>query len=477
MTADLLLINPCSQNQNPMMPLGLAALAAYVRDAGHSVQALDAWAETLQSEEQVKQRLRNIPPPRVAGVSVLTPNLRGAKMIVLALREIFPDTLILIGGPHVSALPDTALDEFPEADMGVFGEGELTLSEIMSRVKSGGALSGIEGTLWRDNGITLKGNPRGVIKDLDILPRPARDLFPIDLYHSHLPYGRRWRYMNEITSRGCPFKCAYCSKSVYGNSYRAFSPARVIEDLRELTVRYQVREIHFYDDDLTLNRKRTVELLERLIEAKLDLIWSCTTRCDLVDYELLLLMKKAGCWMVSYGVESGNDILRETINKGVDRSQIETAVRDTKRAGLRVTGYLMIGLPGETEETVRETIEFADALDPDYVNWAVMTVYPGSPFYFDLKAGKYGLGRLVEDEAGGGDSPFQDSFLIGFEGALTRQRMYELARQATRHFYLRPGKMLRILRDIRSAGQIKQLAKTGWQTLSWLLSPPADQRG
>lgn len=468
MEKELLLINPFSANPNPMIPLGLGFLAAAAREDGFSVQVVDAWAEGLNTAHALRRRLAELRTPRVAGVSVLTPNLQGARQAVSMVRALFPKTLLVIGGPHVSALIQEALHEFPEADLGVFGEGEITLKEILAAyLRTGQTPQGLPGTIWREGETVTPGPPREHIRDLDSLPRPARDLFRINAYHPHLPYGRRWRYMNEITSRGCPFHCAYCSKSVFGDSYRAFSPKRVVDDLRELVTRYHVREIHFYDDDLTINRKRSVEIMERLIAADLDLVWSCTTRCDLVDAELLGLMKKAGCWMVSYGIESGNDALRNTVQKGVTRDQIETAVRETKRAGIRVTGYFMIGLPGETEETVKETMNFADRLKLHYVNWAVMTVYPGSPFYFDIKNGKYKGCRLTDQGSGKG-SPFQDSFEIGVEGCLARDRMEALVRQATRRFYLHPRNLLRTLTDIRSFGQLRSTLQTGWNMYHWL---------
>lgn len=473
MALDLLLINPYSPNPNPMIPLGLASLAAVAREAGYSVQAVDAWAESLQDQAQLRQRLKDVPSPSVTGVSVLTPNLRGAKEAVSVSRQVFPETLLVIGGPHVSVLPDEVLKEFPEADLGVCGEGELTLKEILKSFSEVGKVpQSIPGTIWREGNDIMKAEPRCTIQDLDTLPRPARDLFPLDSYHPHPPYGRRWRYINEITSRGCPFHCAYCAKSVFGDSYRTFSPERVVTDIKESVDHYHAHEIHFYDDNLTLNRKRAIEIMERLAAANLDLIWSCTTRCDLVDPELLGLMKKAGCWMISYGVESGNDNLRKMVNKGVSREQIETAFRETNRAGIKVTGYFMIGLPGETEQTVRETIDFADQLDLHYVNWAVMTVYPGSPFYFDIQDGKYGPGRLVKkDETEW--SPFQDSFQLGFEGVLTRKRMEELVRLATRHFYLRPRNVIRIVTDIRSLSQLRHTVRTGWNMVGWLISESA----
>jgi radical SAM superfamily enzyme YgiQ (UPF0313 family) len=178
-------------------------------------------------------------------------------------------------------------------------------------------------------------------------------------------------------------------------------------------------------------------------------------------------MKKAGCWMISYGVESGNEALRNTVQKGISQEQIENAINETKRAGIKVTGYFMVGLPGETEETVKETVSFADRLKLHYVNWAVMTVYPDSPFYLDIKNGKYGNCQLTKKGREKG-SPFQDSFEIGVEGCLTRDRMEELVRMATRHFYLRPHNMLRTITDIRSLGQLRRTLQTGWNMYNWL---------
>ena len=474
MSLDLLLINPYSPNANPMIPLGLASLAAVAQEAGYSVQVVDAWAEELGDARRLSAELRKRPTPLVTGISILTPNLRFAREAVRSVREVFPETLLVIGGPHVSALPTEVLTEFSDADLGVYGEGEITLLELLDvSVKSGIKPEGLPGTIWRNakNKMTVKAIPRDPINDLDTLPQPARDLFPLERYHPHPPYGRRWRYMNVITSRGCPFHCAYCSKSVFGNLFRAFSPARVVADIAELVKVYQVREIHFYDDDLTLHRKRTVEIMELLIAADLDLIWSCTTRCDLVDAELLMLMKRAGCWMISYGVETGNDALRNTVDKGVSREQIEVAFRNTKHAGIKVTGYFMIGLPGETEDTVKETIQFVEFLAPDYVNWSVMTVYPGSQFYFDIQSGKYGSGQLVKNEGRElqQSSPFQDDLLYGFAGVLPRQRMEELSRLAIRNFYLRPRNLFRIMMDISSWRQLRYTLQTAWNMLRWLV--------
>jgi len=466
---DLLLINPYSSNPHPMMPLGLASLAGVAREAGYSVAVIDAWAEGLSSQAALEKRLAGVALPKVVGVTVLTPNLAGAKDAARAAKKTFAKALLVIGGAHVSAVLEEALREFAEADLGVFGEGEETTKEILASFLSSGEIpQKLAGTIWRDGDQIIKAAHRETIKNLDSLPRPARDLFNLDLYHPHPPYGRRNRYLNEITSRGCPFKCSYCAKSVFGDSYRALSPARVVEDIKDLVAKYQVREIHFYDDDLTLNRSRAAEIMELLIAAKLDLIWSCTTRCDLVDAELLNLMKQAGCWMISYGVESGSDVLRETVNKGVTRKQIEQAFYDTKRAGIKTTAYFMIGLPGETEETVKETIEFADKLDPHYVNWAVLTVYPNSPFYFDLQKGKYGEGKIKKTDST--SSPFQDSFQLGFEENLTRERMEKLASLATRSFYLRPKRIFRILFDLRSLGHLFRTIRASWNLLSWSMS-------
>jgi len=466
---DLLLINPYSSNPYPMIPLGLASLAAVARAAGYSVQVVDAWAEGLSSQAAFEKRLAGLAAPKVVGVTVLTPNLAGAKEAAIAAKKIFTNALLVIGGAHVSAVLEEALREFSEADLGVYGEGEETIKAILaSFLVSGERPQKLAGTIWRNSDQIIKATPRETIKDLDILPRPARDLFNLDLYQPHPPYGRRKTYFNEITSRGCPFKCSYCAKSVFGNSYRALSPVRVVEDIKDLVAKYQVREIHFYDDDLTLNRNRAVEIMELLIAAKLDLIWSCTTRCDLVDVELLKLMKQAGCWMISFGVESGSDVLRETVNKGVTRKQIEQAFYDTKRAKIKTTAYFMIGLPGETEETVKETIEFADKLDPHYVNWAVLTVYPNSPFYFDLQNGKYGKGKIKKADSA--SSPFQDSFQLGFEENLTRERMETLASFATRSFYLRPKRIVRILFDLRSLGHLFRTIRASWSLLRWSMA-------
>lgn len=453
-----------------MIPIGLASIAAYVRNAGHSVEVVDAWAESLKDPGQLERRLKEVETPLIIGISIFTTNLAGAKNASLAAKKIFPDSLQIIGGPHVSAVPDEVLNDFTDADIAVYGEGEITMLEIIEKVKTAGGFQGnIPGTIHRKEKTIIKEKPQVPIKDMNKLPRPARDLFNIELYSPHPPYGRKWRYMNEITSRGCPFKCAYCSKSVFGNSYRSFTPERIVDDIRELVNVYGVKEIHFYDDDFTMKRSHSKELMQLLINADFKITWSCTTRCDLVNPELLQLMKKAGCWMISYGVESGNDKLRDTIQKNISREQIKQAFINTKKAGIKVTGYFMIGLPGETEETFRETLDLINELDPHYANWSIMSVYPGSPFYKDILDGKYGKGKLITKNDGG-CSPFQDSYITGFEGKLSNERMEQLLKQATRKFYLKPKNIIRLLSDIRSFRQFKKTIRMGLNTLKWIFN-------
>jgi len=467
----VLLINPPSNAINPVLPLGLAYLAAILEASQIPVDVIDAWAEGYSFEELGTEVAKRAPD--IVGISMISPIYAAAMRSVDIVRE-YSDAKIVVGGPHPSALPEQCLEDNPNIDFVIIGEGEKPLVELVTAFsESGKHLSAISGLAYRDNhGIINTGHAERV-SNLDDLPFPARHLFPLKKYKTHPPYGKRNPYMTLITSRGCPYHCTYCSKSVYGQKCQAMSPERVIVEIKHIIQEYSTKEIHFYDDDFTINMKRAEKICDLLIEEKIDISWSCTTRVDLVDESLLKKMKKAGCWLISYGIETADPGILKEVKKGYSIEDVKNAFSLTKSAGIRTVAYLMVGLPGETRESIKKTIDFSIKLDPDFVSWGITALYPGSALYRNAQNGKLGnidIRYTYEDRTWhASGSPYGDGYAIIYEENLSREELKRYVRQANREFYLRLSYLFRFVLKIRSFYELAHFSRGGLQFFLWAL--------
>ncbi|MBF0116915.1 MAG: cobalamin-dependent protein [Magnetococcales bacterium] len=467
----ILLIAPPSSMSNPVLPLGLAFLAASLRKNRWKVQVLDAWAEQLTVAE-VAHRVEVLAPD-VVGVSIMSPNLLLAMQTIAQIRKI-SNAVIVVGGSHPSALPEQCLQDYPAIDFVVQGEGDETFVSLLERIRDQSTdFSGIPGIHYRRQGAILSTGGAGFIKDLNLLEFPARDLFPLSRYKTHPPYGKQNPYMNMITSRGCPFQCTYCSSSVSGRRYRGMSPQRMVEEIEFIVGCYGVREIHFYDDDFTMNQKRIAQFCDLIVAKGIVISWSCTTRVDLVSVELLQKMRASGCWLISYGVESANAAILKQIKKGYDLAQVEQAFLLTRQAKIRTVAYLMAGLPGETPETIRETAAFSLRLDPDFVSWGIHTLFPGSPMFAEAMLKQPDLITSYHTISSHPDarnlgSPYVAGQYAIYENDLTREELTEFVKEANRLFYLRFSYAIRILFKMRSFYEFKYYIMAGITTIRWL---------
>lgn len=467
----VLLINPPSSAPNPIMPLGLAYLAAALRNASFDTDIIDAWAEGYTIEdlgECIKDKQYDI-----AGVTMMSPMYASAMRTVDCVHQ-YSNAKIAVGGPHPSALPEQCLQDNSNIDFVIAGEGEKAFVDLVKAIAENRKdVSDIKGLAYRKGNAVITNGIAQPTGNLDALPYPARELFPIKKYKTHPPYGKKNPYMTLITSRGCPFQCTYCSKSVSGSRYRAMSPQRVISEIKYIIKEYGIREIHFYDDDFTVNMNRAEEICELLLREKIKISWSCTTRVDLVDEKLLSKMKQAGCWLISYGVESADPVILKNIKKGYTIEQVQNAFSLTKKSGIRTVAYLMLGLPGETEKTIKKTIEFSLKLDPDFVSWGITALYPGSTLYEAAQNGKLGNIDIRYTfnnrnwHASG--SPYGDGYAIIYEQQLSRNELQAYGRLANRNFYLRPIYLLRFVFKIRSFYELFHFLKGGLQFFLWII--------
>lgn len=361
--------------------LGLLILAAVARDLGHEVAVLDGVAMQLDAAA-FHSRLAAFAPDLLA-LSATTFTVTAAAAVVAEAKSRRPDLLTVIGGPHVSAVPEETLARFAAFDLAVVGEGEATLAELLAALADERPLIDVAGLVVRDGGQLRTSAPRTPIADLDTLPLPAWDLldgFP--QRYAPAPFKvRQLPAASLVSSRGCPNRCLFCDRSVFGDRCRFHSAAGVVAMVRVLRERFGVREICFEDDTFVTHRPRLEEICRRLTELDLGVTWNCLARVNQVTAEHLALMRRAGCWQVSFGIESGSQPVLDLIGKQATLEQIRAAVAMTRAAGLRAKGFFILGHPGETRATLRETIDFALSLPLNDISVSLMTPFPGTELH------------------------------------------------------------------------------------------------
>lgn len=372
---------------NSYPPLGLGYLAAVLEAEGHQVAIFDLGLEPKTPiSEDIQQIVASAPD--LIGLTAMTNNYHSAEAIMAGIRERL-NCPIVIGGPHVTLFPERiAMDS--KVDYVVYGEGEETLRELVDVLARNGheppagALRAIQGLCFREGGEVVCNPPRPLIKDLDRLPFPSRHLFALERYPLYAPNGERM--VTVLSSRGCPFNCSYCFKGIVGRTYRQRSPDSIIAEIRHLREHYGYRHVYFIDDLFTIDRRRLTAITERMIAEKLDIRWQCLARVDRVTPETLQLMYRAGCREVHYGIETGNPDMLEALGKRITIEQVRQAVSWTTKAGILAKGYFMLGLPGDTEETMEQTIRFASELELDQAMFSMTTPFPGTRLWDELKA-------------------------------------------------------------------------------------------
>lgn len=379
-------------NRSPS--LGLLLLAAQARKSGYTTQIIESDLEDL-SPETVAEMILEI-RPRFVGITLFTVGVFNASIIAKNIKEMDSDIVVIVGGPHVSSMGYETMKRFDDFDIAVVYEGELILDSLLTAIKEKSPLEEVEGIIYRDAEDALRTTPPPPsIKDLDSLPMPAWDILPNfpDAYLPAIYDYPRAPVATYSASRGCPFKCEFCDTSTFGSKVRYNSPEKVYEIMRHLSQEYGVKHLQFVDDLFVAHNARVLRLCNLLIADKIDMTWSCTARVDTVRPATLEMMKKAGCWEISFGLESGSDEMLKGMRKSITSEVSEQAVRWTHDAGIRVKGLFMLGYPGETRESIEETKAFVKRLPLTTMNLSKFTPYPGSPIYRKL----YGISIREED--------------------------------------------------------------------------------
>ncbi len=455
-------------------PLGLAYIAATLERAGHDVAILDAPALGISSKDiPLHMEGRGY---GVVGVTMLTPMFGRSMEVVRTVREAFHEIRIVVGGAHPTILPRETLRVGGEIDFAVMGEGERVMLELVSALERGESIAQIPGLAYRVNGEVCVNPPANPISPLDDLPMPARHLLPMDAYHMTRSRTRSSHAYTVSVARGCPFDCAFCCR-IFGRKVRHHSVERILEEIRVLLDRYGAREINLEADTITLNKDFLGSLCEALIRSGLSgrMAWTCESRVDTVNERLLRHMKEAGCWQISYGVETGSQRLLDLIHKGITLEQIERVFALTNGIGISIRAFYMLGLPTETREESLKTISFARKLNAEWSQFTLFTPFPGTELY-EIAVKERGLAsQNWEDfKTHGG---WTEGRLAYVPQGRSLREMKGLQKRAYRAVYMRPKVFLRFLRRVDSLAQLRVYGTGLWVLIKTLLPTSGTMRG
>lgn len=445
---------------NILPPLGIGYMAAVLEKNGFSPKIIDCLPLGMSVEALIEELKRE--KPDIVGFSSTVIFINTTKEAARMVKEALPETVVILGGPHVTSLPEETM-QCKDFDIGVLHEGEYTFLELAEALEKDRGLmcrkeklAKIKGIVFRDaNEKLVFTDQRPLICNLDELPFPARHLFPpLGVYSPVEASFKRRPYAHLMSSRGCPYQCIFCDSKIFGHTVRVRSPENVIAELELLVKKYGVREVRFFDDTFTFDRKRVFELCRLMKERVPDLVWTAITRVNCVDPEMLKAMADAGCWQISYGLESGNQRILNIMKKGTTLEQGRNAIKWTKAAGMETRAYFIFGMPGESAETINDTVRFAKELDLDVVTFYNVTLMPGNELYQIANREGRILHRNYEHY---NPSISEETKFAYVPEGMTEEALRAAVRRAHKEFYLRPRYILKMLLSIRGLGDVHRL--------------------
>jgi len=444
----ILLINPLTRNHEyffkkkkayKLPPISLLQIGAYIKEKGYDVSILDGFISCDNKQDFLREIKKA--KPELIGMTCMSTNFLFASDLSRIIKKRFPEIILVIGGSHITYSPiDIKETRF---DYGIIGDGEdtfLDLLTILSIKKDVNDLPGL--VIKKGNKITTTS---GIVynQDLDKYPVPDYSLLTsLEDYPTSIINSKDSKGLTIITSRGCPFRCIYCTYSKNNRPYVTNSANYVIEEIKTYTKKHGVKNFSFGDDNFMHDKERVKEICKKIIENKLDISWSCQARANTIDKELLDLIKKAGCWQISFGIETGDKEILKIIKKGTTNDIIIKAINLTHKAGIRTKGFFIIGLPGDTKESIRRTINFAKSLPLDIAIFFLLSINKGTTLYDMFES--YGKNEYLEDAF------IKQSDNIFVPKGLTKKYLIKQQKRAFIKFYLRPGYIIRQLLRIRS---------------------------
>lgn len=436
---------------NPQPSIGIAYIAAALREKGHHIKVVDAYVNNYTLKESIDMIEKYA--PAVVGMSVLTPSADIVYEISRNIRTIFPHIKIVMGNMHASLFSEEILIN-GYADFVVHREGEIAMPELLKALENKNSFEGVKGISFKKNNVVVNNPMMPHIDDLDALPFPAWDLFPMDKYSTdpRTEVKKSIVEMMILATRGCPNQCTFCSSRTdrsLGSQYRMRNTKSVVDEMVYMNEKYGSDIFSFVDLAFPLVKKHAVGLCNEIINRGLGSRFKWVTECRVkpLDEELLMLMKKAGCVRVCFGIESGNNEIIKLLKKNFTVEDVRRTVKIAHKAGLEIDGMFMIGLPGETAETILETIDFAIELNVRYAIFNIFVPYPGCELYDTLKAqGKIhytSWSDFTSYPTYSGGTP------VYVPHGLTHEKLMYLQKYAMKRFYLRPKFVLNEIKHFK----------------------------
>lgn len=361
-------------------PVGLAYLAAMLKQRGIAVSIIDAKSQMLSHEEVIN--MLSTEEPEVVGITVFTTQLRSALNLSRRIKELLPYTMVVVGGPHIHFEHESIMQK-PFIDFCIRGEGEYALAELIEALGNGSSLKKIKGLSFRANGNIVTNPDRLPISNLDSLPFPARELLPGNIYKAIIGNGEKKRFAVVTATRGCPFRCRFCSVPHLWPTQRRRSVENVLDELEQICNMNKITNIRFTDENLTLNKRWLTGLCQGMVDRGLSdkMAWSCDSRVDTINEDIIIKMREANCRVIFYGIEFGDQSILDFSGKGTTLGQIHRAIEMTRKADIFPHGNFMIGYPTETQETIDRTIELARILDLEQASFSIVTPFPGTDLF------------------------------------------------------------------------------------------------
>ena len=452
-------------------PLNIAYLASAAEKDGHRTEVLDANLLNYGPDKTADVIRRK--KPDLLCLSLYAFNFRTGLEIAERTKKLLPGIITIAGGAHPSALMEKTLDKTDAIDAVAVGEGEMTLLEVAKRLDKGlEPFRDVDGVIYKNGSDIVRNKPREPITDLDTLAFPAYHLLP-DI-SSYRRRALKTPAAPILTSRGCPFNCIFCSRSVFGNRVRYRSAENVMSEINYLVERFGVRQLDVVDDNFITHKERAFSILEALCRRpyRLAINLQSGVSAPLVDEKMLKLMKKAGVYRIAFGVESGNGEILKAIKKKQKLDDVTKAIRLAKKARIRSDTFFMVGLPGETPRSMRDTIDFAKKLDPHTANFHMAVPFPGTELYDMVKK----EGKLLKDTEDGIVSGYNYPDAFYEMGELKKEDVERYYKEAYRKFYFRPGKIIRTIFNIRSFAEFVWLFKTGMLVIGSLFKKKSKGR-
>ena len=436
-------------------PYSLCIGAAILQDLGIECKVSDCVVEEM-SFNDLKGAIKDFNPDAII-INTSTPSIDNDLSTSKIAKKISPDILTIAIGIHPTVMPNESFKLEPSLDLIIRGEMEETLKELFSLILKNKDYKKIKGISYKNNKV-INNPDRPFMKNLDWLPIPAWNL--VDLKYYALPFSDK-PFLLVGTARGCPYNCSFCTaKPYYGRGLRYRDVRKIVDEIEYIKKRYKVDEFLMWTEAFTENKQYCIQICDEIIKRNLKISFVCNSRVDSIDEELLKKLKQAGCWMIGFGIESGNQDLLDRTGKGITLEQSRRACRLTKKAGIEITAHCLIGLLGESPQTVRKTYKFVKELDPEFAQFYCVVPMPWTDIYKEAKA----KGWIKSEDY----HLYEQNFSVMHTGKMTPQEVMKWREWIYKKFYIRPITILRTVKKIRNFNNLKKFAYMVKDFLTWV---------